>query len=129
MDANTSTSDIVQEGFPFSSPSNGEGPKLGDIFGNSLQNFSNTLQEKFPELDIDIPGLNCREESGPDCHQTRHGSFAIFMCSLIFSIFWITYITFLNARVVGSIVTKLANSKIAKKLIGDQGGYIEVRPV
>ena len=49
------------------------------------------------------------------------------MCSLILSIFWITYIAFFNSRVVGSVVTRLANSKMIKKLIGDNGAHIEVR--
>jgi hypothetical protein len=36
-------------------------------------------------------------------------NFALFLCSLVFAMFWITYITFFNSRVVGSIATNLAN--------------------
>merc|ERR1712018_1118486 len=46
--------------------------------------------------------------------------------SLIFAIFWITYITFFNSRVFGSLLTRIANSKFMKTFIGDIGGYIKV---
>ena len=123
-----------------------ENPPLGTAAAASegQVKFKEKLEEGFRNLTHDIvlwgngslegvdlktiPGFgpeNCTGDQA-DCGQTRHTYFAIFMCSLIFSIFWITYITFLNSRVVGSIVTRLANSRIAKKITGDHGGHIEV---
>ena len=88
-----------------------------------FSNITGILQDKFPNIEFgDIPGLDGKD--GGDGVSTPRTYFAIFMCSLIFSIFWITYITFLNSRVVGSILTRLANSKFT----WDFGGHIEVRP-
>ena len=82
---------------------------------------------KFPDIDIAaIPGV-CLPTEPNECQEDRPTYFLIFMCSLILSIFWITYIAFFNSRVVGSVVTRLANSKMIKKLIGDNGAHIEVR--
>ena len=85
--------------------------------GSTINDTINRIQNLVPEINIsDIPGVN----------QPRT-YFAIFMCSLIFSIFWITYITFCNSRVVGSILTRLANSQMIQRFIGQHGGHIEVR--
>jgi hypothetical protein len=82
-------------------------------FAEKIRNFTGILQNKFPNVNIgDIPGLD-------DNTDTR-SNFAVFLCSLIFGMFWITYITFFNSRVVGSIVTKIANKFV-------RGGYIKVK--
>ncbi len=57
-----------------------------------------TLKDKFPDINIDIPGLV--PESGPT-------NFLFFMWSLVFGMFWITYITFFNSRIVGKILTRI----------------------
>ena len=82
------------------------------------------LQPLIPDVDLpDIPGWG-----GPDDGDGQpSANFAVFMMSLIFAIFWITYITFFNSRVFGSILTRLANSKFLQRFIGDTGGYIKVR--
>ena len=85
-----------------------------DILGN----ITGILQETFPDVDIhDIPGL----KPGDDTPETR-SNFAVFMCSLIFGMFWITYITFFNSRVVGSICTKIINSFV-------KVGYVKVSKI
>ena len=83
-----------------------------DIF----QNVTGILKEKFPGVKIeDIPGF-----SGDGTNAETGANFAVFMFSLIFGMFWITYITFFNSRVVGAIVTKIANRFVNE-------GYIKVR--
>ena len=99
-----------------------------DLIDKKWKNFTDTsidvLKEKFPGIKVeDIPGWGETPEGGGE----PSTNFAIFMCSLIFAIFWITYITFFNSRVVGSFLTKLANSKILKHFIGETGGHIKVR--
>jgi len=90
---------------------------LQSEFGEKFRNFTGILQDKFPSVDIsDIPGLNAGGDLTPT---TRSSNFAIFMCSLIFGMFWITYITLFNGRVVGSIITKIANKFVS-------GGYFKV---
>ena len=86
--------------------------KSGGIF----QNATVILKEKFPDVKIDdIPGF------GPGGTNPENGAnFAVFMFSLIFGMFWITYITFFNSRVVGAIVTKIANRFVNE-------GYVKVR--
>ena len=82
-----------------------------DIFSN----ITGILEETFPDVDItDIPGF----KPGENTPETRT-NFAVFMCSLIFGMFWITYITFFNSRVVGSICTKIINSFV-------KVGYVKV---
>ena len=81
-----------------------------------IRNFTGILQDKFPNVIFDIPGLDTGGDSTPT---TRSSNFAIFMCSLIFGMFWITYITLFNARVVGSIITKIANKFVSE-------GYFKV---
>ena len=79
-----------------------------------IRNFTGILQDKFPGVNIgDIPGLD-------DNSTETRTNFAVFMCSLIFGMFWITFITFFNSRVVGTIVTKLANRFV-------KVGYVKVR--
>ena len=92
---------------------------LQSEFGEKIRNLTGILQDKFPSVDIsDIPGLN----TGGDLTPTiRSSNFAIFMCSLIFGMFWITYIMLFNARVVGSIITKIANKFVSE-------GYFKVSP-
>ena len=58
---------------------------------------NNNLTNKVNELDI-IPPI----------HPSTN--FLLFLCSLMFAMFWVTYITFYNSRLVGSIMTKIANS-------------------
>ena len=90
---------------------------LQSEFGEKIRNLTGILQDKFPSVDIsDIPGLDTGGDLTPT---TRSSNFAIFMCSLIFGIFWITYITLFNARVVGSIITKIANKFVSE-------GYFKV---
>ena len=68
-----------------------------------MRNFSGILQDKFPDIKIDIPGLN------PVPGESSGTNFLMFMLSLLFGITWITYITFFNSRVVGRVATRLAN--------------------
>ncbi len=77
-----------------------------------LTNFTGILQGKFP-------GINIKEIPGVADPSTRT-NFAIFMCSLICAMFWLTYITFFNSRLVGTIVTKIANRFV-------KVGYVKVR--
>ncbi len=81
-------------------------------FAEKIRNITGILQDKFPNVNIgDIPGL---DDPRPQAN------FAVFMFSLIFGMFWVTYIAFFNSRVVGSIVTRIANKFVAK------GAYIKV---
>ena len=81
-----------------------------------LSNLTGIIQEKFPKINVgDIPGLD-------DNSNESRTNFAVFMCSLIFGMFWITYITFFNSRVVGSIVTRILNRFV-------QVGYDKVRSI
>ena len=83
---------------------------------NIFQNVTGILKERFPDVRIeDIPGF-----SGDGTNAETGANFAVFMFSLIFGMFWITYITFFNSRVVGAIVTKIANRFVNE-------GYIKVR--
>ena len=85
-----------------------------DIFNN----ITGILEETFPDVKIsDIPGF----KPGENTPETR-ANFAVFMCSLIFGMFWITYITFFNSRVVGSICTKIINSFV-------KVGYVKVSKI
>ena len=87
-----------------------------DSGSNILQNFTGILQEKFPNINFnDVPGIPGGDSDGT----TTSTNFAVFMFSLIFGMFWITYITFFNSRVVGAIVTKIAN-----RFVND--GYLKV---
>ena len=81
-----------------------------------FRNITGILQEKFPGVDFgDVPGI----PGGGDGTAETSTNFAVFMFSLIFGMFWITYITFFNSRVVGAIVTKIAN-----RFVND--GYLKV---
>ncbi len=60
---------------------------------------------------MDIPGMV--PESGST-------NFLFFMCSLVFGMFWITYITFFNSRVVGKILTRICSRFVTE-------GHIRVR--
>ena len=83
-----------------------------DVF----HNVTNILKEKFPGVKIeDIPGFD-----GKGTNAETGANFSVFMFSLIFGMFWITYITFFNSRVVGAIVTKIANRFVNE-------GYVKVR--
>lgn len=87
---------------------------------DNFRNFTGILQEKFPGIDFcKIPGT-CIDgtPNGTEDLETRT-NFAVFMCSLIFAMFWITYITFFNSRVVGTIVTKITNRFVSV-------GYVKV---
>lgn len=98
-----------------------------DLFEKRFKNFTDKtidiLTKVIPDVDVkDIPGWG----GDDDGEGQPSANFAVFMMSLIFAIFWITYITFFNSRVVGSVLTKLANSKILQRFIGETGGYIKV---
>jgi hypothetical protein len=81
-----------------------------------IRNITEILQDKFPKIDLsDIPGFT----KGDETTTTRSSNFALFMLSLILGIFWITYITLINARVVGKIITKIANRFVPE-------GYVKV---
>jgi hypothetical protein len=93
---------------------------LQSEFDEKFRNFTGILQDKFPKIDLsDIPGFIPDIPGGDGTPTTRSSNFAIFMCSLIFGMFWITYITLFNARVVGSIITKIANKFVSE-------GYFKV---
>ena len=72
--------------------------------------FSNNISSEINKLDI-IPPI------------PPSTNFASFMCSLVFAMFWVTYITFFNSRLVGSLITYLAN-KFLFKLV--KRSYIKV---
>ena len=98
-----------------------------DLLEKKWQNFTgktiDILQPLIPKVDVkDIPGWGGENDGDGQ----PSANFAVFMMSLIFAIFWITYITFFNSRVVGSLLTRVANSKILQRFIGDTGGYIKV---
>ena len=98
-----------------------------DLLDKKWQNFTgktiDQLQGIIPDVDISkIPGWG----GDGDRDGQPSANFAVFMMSLIFAIFWITYITFFNSRVVGSLLTRIANSKFLHRFIGDTGGYIKV---
>ena len=57
----------------------------------------------------------------PPIHPSTN--FALFLCSLVFAMFWVTYIAFFNSRVVGSLATHLANKFLHKFVTG---GYVKV---
>lgn len=80
----------------------------------TFRNLSINLQNKFPEIKIDIPGMEA------DLPSPGAINFLLFLCSLLFGMIWITYITFFNSRIVGKIVTRIAN-----KFVKD--GYVRVR--
>ena len=99
-----------------------------DLVERKWKNFTgktiDILQPLIPDVDLpDIPGWG----GDDDGDGQPSANFAVFMMSLIFAIFWITYITFFNSRVFGSLLTRIANSKFMKTFIGDIGGYIKVR--
>ena len=52
-------------------------------------------------------------------------NFLLFLCSLMFAMFWVTYITFYNSRLVGSITTNIAN-KILQSSNYYPGTYFKV---
>ena len=90
---------------------------------NFTEETIDSLQPLIPNVDVKaIPGWG----GDDDGDGQPSANFAVFMMSLIFAIFWITYITFFNSRVFGSLLTRLANSKFLKTFIGDTGGYIKV---
>lgn len=100
-----------------------------NIVGETLRNLTGILQDRLPGIDLkDIPGLDDDDEyyNGEGVPTPRSTNFAIFMCSLILGIFWITYITFLNSRLVGTILTRLLNSGLFRRYMADIGGYIQV---
>ena len=81
-----------------------------------LRNITGILQDKFPNVKIsDIPGLD-----SIDGLPSTGTNFLLFMCSLVLAMFWITYITFFNSRIMGRIATRISN-----KFISD--GYLKVR--
>lgn len=47
-------------------------------------------------------------------------NFATLLCSLLFAISWVTYITYYNSRLVGYIVTKFVNKLYIKE------GYFKI---
>ena len=50
-------------------------------------------------------------------------NFLLFLCSLLFAMFWVTYITFFNSRLVGSFATKIANRFLSQSY---PGAYFKV---
>ena len=94
MSGDTDTSDL------FSSDS---GPSVID---EKLRNISDILRDKFPDINIDIPSTGA--------------NFLLFMCSLVFGMVWITYITFFNSRIVGNILTRIVNRFVTT------GGHVKV---
>lgn len=82
-------------------------------FDETMKNISGILQDKFPEIKMDIPGLDPGLPS-------KGANFLLFMCSLVFGMVWITYITFFNSRLVGRILTRVANRFVKE-------GHIKVR--
>lgn len=47
-------------------------------------------------------------------------NFALLLCSLVFAVSWVIYITYYNSRVIGYIITKIVN----KLFIGE--GYFKI---
>ena len=99
--------------------------RLEQEFKNFTKKAIDILGPVAPDVDFEtIPGWGDKGNEGPPS-----ANFAVFMMSLIFAIFWITYITFFNSRVVGSLITRIANSKLIQRLIGISGGYIRVNAI
>ena len=99
--------------------------RLEQEFKNFTKKATDILKPIAPDVDFEaIPGWGDKENEGQPS-----ANFAVFMMSLIFAIFWITYITFFNSRVVGSLITRIANSKLIQRLIGVSGGYIRVNAI
>ena len=76
-----------------------------DIFDNKPN-----LTDQFNKLDL-IPPI----------HPSTN--FALFLCSLVFAMFWVTYITFFNSRVVGALATRVANNFLHLFV---SGSYVKV---
>ena len=62
-----------------------------------IQEYNNKTINEFNKMDL-FPPID------------PSTNFLLFLCSLMFAMFWVTYITFYNSRLVGSIMTKIANS-------------------
>lgn len=97
-----------------STSSEAPGGQAFDDFEKGFKNLTRALDDRFPDINFkDIPGLDNNEEA-------TGANFLLFMCSLVFGVIWITYITFFNSRVVGKIVTRVVNRFVAD-------GYVKVR--
>ena len=78
-----------------------------------------TIKKFFDDFDLDkldlgvlVQNKNLTDQINeldiiPPIHPSTN--FLLFLCSLLFAMFWVTYITFLNSRLVGSISTNIAN--------------------
>lgn len=51
-------------------------------------------------------------------------NFAMLLCSLVFAISWIVYITYYNSRLVGYIITKVVNKLFIKNGYFQMGKFI-----
>ena len=75
-------------------------------------NVSIPIEDKFDLGEFDLGRHNLTNKINeldiiPPIHPSTN--FLLFLCSLLFAMFWVTYITFLNSRLVGSISTNIAN--------------------
>lgn len=71
--------------------------------------MNNTTFEQQPEVKTSGPGTwNNLEDLKMD------SNFAMLLCSLVFAISWIVYITYYNSRLVGYIITKVVNKFLIK---------------
>ena len=87
-----------------------------------------TIKKFFDDFDLDkldlgvlVQNKNLTDQINeldiiPPIHPSTN--FLLFLCSLLFAMFWVTYITFLNSRLVGSIATNIANRFLTKSWPG-----------
>ena len=87
-----------------------------------------TIKKFFNDLDLDKLDFGVFDQKEnltdkinkldiiPPIHPSTN--FLLFLCSLLFAMFWVTYITFLNSRLVGSIATNIANRFLPKSWPG-----------
>ena len=94
-----------------------------------------TIKKFFNDLDLDKLDFGVFDQKEnltdkinkldiiPPIHPSTN--FLLFLCSLLFAMFWVTYITFYNSRLVGSITTNIAN-KILQSSNYYPGTYFKV---
>ena len=75
-------------------------------------NVSIPIEDKFDLGEFDLGRHNLTNKINeldiiPPIHPSTN--FLLFLCSLLFAMFWVTYITFLNSRLVSSISNNIAN--------------------
>lgn len=65
-----------------------------------------TMEPYYDEHEAEASALNMTKEWKD---LKMDSNFAMLLCSLVFAIGWVVYITYYNSRVVGYIITKIIN--------------------